>query len=69
MIRDFVTLEPDIATTAFGVVAPNSPGCFAAGDTLDEATTHAEQVAALWIDAALDTSKSRSAWIARMAIG
>ena len=28
------------------------PGCFSAGDTLDEAIAGAEQAAAAWIDAA-----------------
>jgi predicted RNase H-like HicB family nuclease len=40
--------------TAFGVVVPDLPGCFSAGDTLDEAVTAAEEAAAAWIDATLD---------------
>jgi hypothetical protein len=33
---------------------PDLPGCFSAGDTLDEAVTSAEEAAAAWIDATLD---------------
>ena len=60
-----VAIEPGSATTAFGVVVPDLPGCFSAGDTLDEALTNVEEAAAAWIDAALDAGnpipKPRSA--------
>lgn len=49
-----VAIEPGTDTTAFGVVVPDLPGCFSAGDTLDEALAGAEEAAAGWIDAALD---------------
>ena len=49
-----VAIELGNDTTAFGVVFPDLPGCFSAGDTLDEAMVHAEEAAAAWIDAALD---------------
>jgi predicted RNase H-like HicB family nuclease len=49
-----VAIEPGSETTAFGVVVPDFPGCFSAGDTLDEALTAAEEAAAAWLDAALD---------------
>src|SRR6185369_8163039 len=38
----------------FGVVVPDLPGCFSAGDTLDDAVEAAKEAAAAWIDAALD---------------
>ena len=44
-------------STAFGVVVPDLPGCFSAGDTLDEAVTNAEEAAAAWIDATLDAGQ------------
>ena len=53
-----VAIEPGNETTAFGVVVPDLPGCFSAGDTLDEALAGAEEAAAAWIDAALDTSRA-----------
>jgi predicted RNase H-like HicB family nuclease len=49
-----VVIEIGTADTAFGVVVPDLPGCFAAGETLDQAMFNAEQAIALWIDAALD---------------
>lgn len=49
-----IAIEPGTETTAFGVVVPDLPGCFSAGDTLDEAMAGAEQAAAAWIDATLD---------------
>jgi predicted RNase H-like HicB family nuclease len=44
--------------TAFGVVVPDLPGCFSAGDTLDEAFLNAVQAAAAWIDAASDDNRT-----------
>ncbi len=49
-----IAIEPGTETTAFGVVVPDLPGCFSAGDTFDEAMNAAEEAAAAWIDAALD---------------
>ena len=49
-----VAIEPGTDATAFGVVVPDLPGCFSAGDTLDEAMANAEEAAAAWVDAALD---------------
>lgn len=50
-----IYIEPGNAETAFGVVVPDLPGCFSAGDTLDEAIANAEEAAAAWIDATLDS--------------
>lgn len=36
---------------AVGVWFPDLPGCFAAGDTLDEALLNAPEAVALWIEA------------------
>jgi predicted RNase H-like HicB family nuclease len=49
-----VAIELGTETTAFGIVVPDLPGCFSAGDTLDEAMMAAEEAAAAWIDSALD---------------
>ena len=49
-----IAIEAGTALAAFGVVIPDLPGCFSAGDTLDEAMSNAEEAAAAWIDAALD---------------
>jgi len=49
-----VAIEIGDEKTAFGVAVPDLPGCFSAGDTLDEALSGAEEAAAAWIDATLD---------------
>ncbi len=54
MTRYPIVIEPGTDSTAFGVVVPDLPGCFSAGDSLDEAIAGAEEAAAAWIDAALD---------------
>lgn len=50
-----IAIEPGDETTAFGVIVPDLPGCFSAGDTLDEAMAGAEEAAAAWVDATLDS--------------
>jgi predicted RNase H-like HicB family nuclease len=53
-----IAIESGSETTAFGVVVPDLPGCFSAGDSLDEAVDGAEEAAAAWIDAALDAGEA-----------
>jgi predicted RNase H-like HicB family nuclease len=53
-----IAIEPDSDTTSFGVIVPDLPGCFSAGDTLDEALAAAEEAAAAWIDATLDQGRA-----------
>jgi predicted RNase H-like HicB family nuclease len=57
-VRYPIVIEPGTETSAFGVVVPDLPGCFSAGDSLDEAITGAEEAAAGWIDAALDAGEA-----------
>ncbi|MDH2923953.1 putative RNase H-like HicB family nuclease [Nicoletella semolina] len=38
-----LAIEPGDDTHAFGVVVPDIPGCFSAGDTLDEAYKNAKE--------------------------
>jgi predicted RNase H-like HicB family nuclease len=54
MMRSPVLIEEGSDHTAFGVAVPDLPGCFSAGDTLDEAMEAAKEAAAAWIDATLD---------------
>ncbi|MGH7025680.1 MAG: type II toxin-antitoxin system HicB family antitoxin [Caulobacteraceae bacterium] len=49
-----IVIEPGNEAVAFGVIVPDLPGCFSAGDTLDEALAGAEEAAAAWLDATLD---------------
>jgi predicted RNase H-like HicB family nuclease len=54
MTRYPILIEEGTAAEAFGVVVPDLPGCFSAGDTLNEAVEGAKEAAAAWIDTALD---------------
>jgi predicted RNase H-like HicB family nuclease len=49
-----IAIEIGTETASYGVVVPDLPGCFSAGDTIDDAVTAAEEAAAGWIDATLD---------------
>jgi predicted RNase H-like HicB family nuclease len=42
-MKFIIAIEPGDATHAFGVVVPDLPGCFSAGDTLDEAIDNARE--------------------------
>ena len=53
-----IAIEPGDESTAFGVVVPDLPGCFSAGDTLDEAMAGTEEAIALWIDATIDAGNA-----------
>jgi predicted RNase H-like HicB family nuclease len=52
-----IAIEPGDAAQAFGVVVPDLPGCFSAGDTLDEALAAAEEAMAAWIETTLDAGE------------
>lgn len=54
MMRYPIAIEPGDDGTAFGVVVPDLPGCFSAGDTLDHAVASAGEAIALWIETVLD---------------
>ena len=49
-----IAIEPGDEHTAFGVVVPDLPGCFSAGDTLDEAIENSKEAIAGWIEITLD---------------
>ncbi|ARW10046.1 hypothetical protein S101447_00944 [Acetobacter ascendens] len=42
-----IVIEPGTETTSYGVIFPDLPGCFSAGDTLDQAVKNASEAAAL----------------------
>ena len=50
-----IAIEPGDEDTAFGVVVPDLPGCFSAGDTLEEAYAHAVEAIELWVETTLET--------------
>lgn len=39
---------------AFGVIVPDLPGCFSAGDTLEDAFTNAQEAMELWLETVID---------------
>lgn len=52
-----VAIENGTDTEAFGVVVPDLPGCFSAGDTLEEAFIQTEEAITGWIETALDAGQ------------
>lgn len=49
-----VAIEPGNTKQAFGVVVPDLPGCFSAGDTLDETLANAREAIEAWCESVLD---------------
>ena len=49
-----IAIELGDASHAFGVVFPDLPGCFSAGDTLDEAIDNAHEAAQTWLEAVIE---------------
>jgi len=49
-----IAIEPGNNATAWGVVVPDLPGCFSAGDTLEGAMIQAEDGITGWIETAQD---------------
>ena len=49
-----IAIEPGDKKHAFGVAVPDLPGCFSAGDTLDEAITNAREAIELWLETVID---------------
>lgn len=52
-----IAIEPGSETTAFGVVVPDLPGCFSAGDTLEEAMDSARDAIELWCETAIEAGR------------
>lgn len=42
-MKFLIAIEPGTDTTAYGVIVPDLPGCFSAGDTLEEAFDNARE--------------------------
>jgi predicted RNase H-like HicB family nuclease len=45
-----IAIEPGNEQHAFGVVVPDLPGCFSAGDTLGEAIDNVKEAIELWLE-------------------
>ena len=53
-MKFIIAIEPGTETTAFGVVVPDLPGCFSAGDTLDNAVDNAREAIDLWCETVIE---------------
>ena len=49
-----IAIEPGNDKHAFSVVVPDLPGCFSAGDTIDEAIVNAKEAIELWLETIID---------------
>jgi predicted RNase H-like HicB family nuclease len=49
-----IAVETGDAKHAYGVVVPDLPGCFSAGDTLDEALTNSQEAILLHLEGLLN---------------
>ena len=49
-----IAIELGDTEQSFGVAVPDLPGCFSAGDTLDEAMDNAKEAIELWLETAID---------------
>ena len=49
-----IAIEQGGDDQAFGVVVPDLPGCFSAGDTLDEAVDNAKEAIEFWLETVID---------------
>ena len=52
-----IAIEPGAEHSAWGVVVPDLPGCFSAGDTMEQAMVQAEEAVTAWIEATLDAGQ------------
>lgn len=55
-----MAIEPDNRRHAFGVVVPDLPGCFSAGDTLDQALDNVSEAIELWLETVIDDGEAMS---------
>lgn len=53
-----IAIESGSDSHAYGVVVPDLPGCFSAGDTLEEALDNAKEAIELWLEVAIDEGEA-----------
>jgi predicted RNase H-like HicB family nuclease len=53
-----ILIEDGTADGAFGIIVPDLPGCFSAGDTLDEALDAVKVAVAAWIETAVSAGQT-----------
>jgi predicted RNase H-like HicB family nuclease len=52
-----VLVEPGTSKATYGAIVPDLPGCFAAGDTLDEVLQQVEEAILLHLESLLDAGE------------
>jgi predicted RNase H-like HicB family nuclease len=57
-MRFVIAIEPGDEKHSFGVVVPDLPGCFSAGDSLDEAFENAKESIDLWCESAIEDGET-----------
>ena len=53
-MKFIIAIEPGTQTSAWGVAVPDLPGCFSAGDTLDEAMENAREAIDLHVETMIE---------------
>lgn len=53
-MKFIIAIEPGTDTTAWGVVVPDLPGCFSAGDSMDEALENAREAIDLHVETLIE---------------
>ena len=53
-----IAIEPGDNQHTFGVVVPDLPGCFSAGDSLDEAMAQAREAILRYLESLIDEGKA-----------
>jgi predicted RNase H-like HicB family nuclease len=53
-----IAIEPGTDETSHGVVVPDLPGCFSAGDTIDDAIDNAAEAILVWCEAAVENGEA-----------
>ena len=53
-MKFIIAIEPGTDTTAWGVVVPDLPGCFSAGDSMDEALENAHEAIDLHVETLIE---------------
>lgn len=57
-MKFIIAIEPGSIKHAFGVVVPDLPGCFSAGDTLDEAMDMAREAIDLHVETMIEDGEA-----------
>ena len=60
-MRYVIAIEKGDKKHVYGVVVPDLPGCFSAGDTLDEALSNAKEAILLHLEGLMDEKKTAPA--------